>query len=150
LTVRPASTLLALIWLLGVYFLTAGVVSLVSIISDRSNLIWKLVYGIMGAVAGLFIIGNPVIGAIILPATMALYIGVMAMVMGIIILIAAFKGGGAGEGIMGLLSIIFGIILIGSPFIAALTLLYFQAMMAIAGGLVLIFAAFKVKKATEA
>ncbi len=147
---RPVLTLAALVWLLGIYFLLTGIVSLISIFSDRSNLLWKTVYGILGVLAGLFIVANPLLGAILIPATIALYTGVVAIIMGAVMIVAAFKGGGVGTGVLGLLAIIFGLILVGSPFIAALTLLYLLAILAIAGGIILIFVAFKVRKATGA
>lgn len=56
-------------------------------------------------------------------------------------LIQGFSGAGLGAGIFGIVSIIFGLILIANPFIAALTLVKVLAVLAIiGGGLTIVFA----------
>jgi len=65
--------------------------------------------------------------------------------MGISMLIQAFRGGGWGVGILGVLSILFGVLLMIRPFAAALSMPWVFAVIAIAGGISAIFAAFRLK-----
>ena len=45
-----------LVWAIGLYFLIMGIVSLIRIFFDRRNWGWKLIYGIVGIIAGWFLI----------------------------------------------------------------------------------------------
>lgn len=65
--------------------------------------------------------------------------------MGVIKLIMAFKGEGWGAGILGVLSIIFGLILLSQPVIGAAALAYVLGIFGIIGGIFAIVIAFKLK-----
>src|SRR5918992_3373671 len=52
LIIAPVQTVVALVQFLGAYWLITGVFSIVSIIIDRSNWVWKLFSGILGIAAG--------------------------------------------------------------------------------------------------
>jgi uncharacterized membrane protein HdeD (DUF308 family) len=144
--VYPQQTVGVVIWLFGIYLLFAGIVSLVSIFVDRSSLPWKLIFGILGIIAGGYLIANPMEGAVTVPAAIGIIIGIIALAMGAIMLLAAFKGGGWGVGIFGILVVILGLLILGSPYVAAATLLYLLAFFAIAGGAILVYVAIKVRK----
>lgn len=144
--IYPQRTVEVVVWLFGIYLLFAGVVSLVSIFIDRSSLAWKLIFGILGVLAGGYLIANPTQGAIAVPTTIAILIGVLALIMGAIMLLAAFRGGGWGAGVLGILVIVLGLLMLGSPYIAAASLLYLLAFFAIAGGIILVYVAFKARK----
>src|SRR5215207_10576822 len=49
----------ALVWLLGIYLLIAGIFRIVGIFLDASNWGWKLAGGILSLIAGLAILSNP-------------------------------------------------------------------------------------------
>jgi uncharacterized membrane protein HdeD (DUF308 family) len=144
--VYPQRTVGVVVWLFGIYLLFAGVVSLVSIFVDRSNLAWKLIFGVLGVIAGGYLIVNPTTGAVVVPTTIAIIAGFLALMMGAIMLLAAFRGGGWGAGILGILVIILGLLILGSPYVAAATLLYLLAFFAIVGGVILVYMAFIVRK----
>ena len=55
----PQRTVGVVVWLFGIYLLFVGIVSLVSIFVDRSNLAWKLIFGILGIIAGGYLIAHP-------------------------------------------------------------------------------------------
>jgi uncharacterized membrane protein HdeD (DUF308 family) len=65
--------------------------------------------------------------------------------MGIIQLVQAFRGGGWGIGILGVISIFFGLILLSSPLLAATILPFLLGLVGIAGGIVAIFMAFQMR-----
>jgi len=141
----PQQTVGVVAWLFGIYLLFAGVVSLVSIFVDRSNLAWKLIFGVLGVIVGGYLIANPGIGAAIGVTTVGIMIGILVLIMGAIMLLAAFRGGGWGAGILGILVIILGLLMLGSPYVTIANLLYLLAFFAIAGGAILVYMAFKVR-----
>jgi len=147
--VYPQRTVEVVAWLFGIYLLFVGVVSLVSIFIDRSNLAWKLIFGVLGVIIGGYLIVNPATGAAIGVTTIGFIIGILVLIMGAIMLLAAFRGGGWGAGILGILVIILGLLMLGSPYVTIATLLYLLAFFAIVGGLILVYMAFKVHKATQ-
>jgi uncharacterized membrane protein HdeD (DUF308 family)/predicted flap endonuclease-1-like 5' DNA nuclease len=146
LLTQPAATIQAIVIFLGIYWLITGVLTLVSLIWDRSQWGLKLITGIVGIIAGLFIVRNPIISAFVVPASFALVLGVIGLLVGIGQLIQAFRGGGWGIGLLGVLSIILGILLITNPVIAGLSLALMLAILLIVGGIVAIFAAFSLRR----
>lgn len=76
-----------------------------------------------------------------LPTVLVIFLGVDGLIIGVVGLIAAFKGGGWAAGILGGLSLLFGLFLLGSPFIAGLALPWVYGVLGIAGGISAIFAA---------
>jgi uncharacterized membrane protein HdeD (DUF308 family) len=68
--------------------------------------------------------------------------------MGGVELFAAFSGAGWGRGILGILSIILGILILANPLISAITLIWIIASCAIVGGIIAIVFAFRLKNAS--
>ena len=66
--------------------------------------------------------------------------------MGVIGLIAAFSGAGWGAGVLSVLSIIIGILLLGSPVVTGMTLPWVFGIFAIVGGILAVFGAFQQRK----
>ncbi len=59
---------------------------------DRSvPWIWSLLIGILGIVAGVLVLNHPLFAAILLPATLVIYLGVLGIVMGIFGIIGGFR-----------------------------------------------------------
>ena len=115
LLVSPGVTTLVVIQFLGFYWLIGGIFGIVSIFIDSSLWGWKLFAGILGILAGLSIIQNPLWSSLIVPGTLVIILGVEGMIIGIVSLIQAFSGGGWGAGILGALSILFGLLLVANP-----------------------------------
>jgi predicted flap endonuclease-1-like 5' DNA nuclease len=76
-------------------------------------------------------------------------LGVEGLIIGVINLIQAFRGGGWGIGVLGALSILFGLILLGNPFLAALGLPIILGIMGIVFGVIAIFGAFRFRNAEK-
>jgi hypothetical protein len=69
-------TLVALTTLLGFYWLFQGVLSLVQVFVDRSiPWIWSLLTGIVGILAGLFVLRHPLIAALTVPTLIVIILG---------------------------------------------------------------------------
>jgi uncharacterized membrane protein HdeD (DUF308 family) len=76
-------------------------------------------------------------------------LGLWGLIEGTILLIMAFKGGGWGAGILGALGIIFGIILLSNWYAPGmgLAMLWVAAWAGVIGGILMIFQAFRTRKA---
>ena len=137
----PVGTLVVLIIFLGAYWLVNGIFVLASLFSDRSDLGWKLLVGILGILGGILLLVYPLYSTILIPTILAILIGVEGLLIGVVQLARGFGGAGWGAGILGIVSIIFGLILIANPFVAAIGLVVVFAILAIVGGiLAIIFA----------
>jgi len=108
----PGATIQFLVVLLGVYWLVSGVLHLFWLIFDRSSWGAKLIIGILGIVAGLLIIQHPLASTILVPATLVIVMGWIGILIGTFGLIHAFTGGGWGAAVLGVLSILFGILIL--------------------------------------
>jgi uncharacterized membrane protein HdeD (DUF308 family) len=145
LFVRPLSSTLFLVQVLGWYWFFTGIMHLVSLFMDSRAWGWKLFLGIVGIIAGLWIINNPITSPLAVGFTLVIIIGIQGIIYGIAGLIAAFQGGGFGAGALGVISIIFGIIILGSPLISVAALPWVLGAFALVGGIALIASAFMQK-----
>ena len=102
-----------LIAVLGFYWLISGFVGIISMFVDHTAWGWKLFMGIVSIIAGGYILMYPVAAGVALPRIFVLILGLWALMQGIILLVMAFKGGGWGAGILGIVEIVFGFILTG-------------------------------------
>ena len=69
---------------------------------DRSiPWIWSLLTGIVGILAGLFVLRHPLVAALTVPTLIVIILGVQGLIMGILEIISGFKGGGIGSFILG-------------------------------------------------
>lgn len=150
LLTNPAMTTLVLIQFLGIYWLVGGIFELVRMFIDHRQWGWKLFSGILGIIAGILILQHPLWSTLLVPATLVWLLGIFGIVMGCISLFQAFKGAGWGVGILGVLSIIFGLYLLANTFISTLSLPWVVGLFALIGGAVAIWNSFKVRKEQKA
>jgi uncharacterized membrane protein HdeD (DUF308 family) len=143
LIVSPGMTIAIIIQALGLYWLLAGLLAIVSIFIDKTNWGWKLAGGLLGIVAGILVIRHPLWSTILIPTTLAIAIGVLGIIVGLIDVIQAFKGAGWGTGILGVLSIILGTIIFLNPTIAAFASAFLIGLIAIVGGVAAIIMALR-------
>ena len=80
-----------LIAVLGLYFLIDGIMHIVSMFVDHSMWGWKLFLGIIGIVAGLYVLEYPVVSAIALPKIYVLVLGIWGIMSGVALFIMAFQ-----------------------------------------------------------
>ncbi len=148
LLTSPVKTVYTLVIVLGYYWIFSGLITLVAMFIDHKAWGWKLFSGILSLLAGITILRYPLISMFTIPAIIILLLGIQGVVVGIISLVLAFKGGGWGTGILGLLSLIFGGILIANYSAPGLvlTLIWVTAIFALFGGIAQIFQAFQQRK----
>lgn len=144
----PAPTLVTLTLFLGVFWFIYGIFEFVRMFGGSSGWGWHLISGLLGVLCGLAIVRNPLWATVLIPATLVWLLGVAGIVMGIVSLIEAFRGGGWGPGVLGGLSIILGLVLLfGNTLIAATVLVLTIAGIAVLGGIVAIVMSFQIKGA---
>ena len=145
----PAKTVFALTVAFGFYWIIQGIFTLVGMFIDHTAWGWKLFIGILSILAGIAVLRYPISSAIVIPAIIVLILGVQGLIYGIVMLIMAFKGGGWGAGILGALSIIFGLILMANwaSLASVITLVWAAAFFALFTGIMQIFQAFRQKAA---
>src|SRR5437588_11944503 len=81
LVAEPAETFLALLPLIGIYWLVIGILSLVRIFIDRSiPWILSLLTGVIGVLAGMAILHPPLLAATIISIVLAIVHGVQGSV----------------------------------------------------------------------
>lgn len=153
---KPVYTSAIAVGLLGLYWLVLGIVDIIRIFQDRTAWGWKLFTGIIAIIAGGLILSNYIGGSTLdkLATTMMVgvaltwVIGFLAIIYGIVALIAAFRGGGWVLGLVGVLGIIFGMIIaFGRTLLAATGLPIAIGIFLIAEGIILIVSAFRVRSA---
>jgi len=142
---HTAPTAVILAQILAIYWLIAGIMSIVSIFIDRSGWGLKLISGIIGIWAGLFIINNPIGGTLAFGLAVVLILGIQALLMGVVNILQAFRGAGWGIGLLGVINIIFGIILLNNALIATVMLPWILGGFAVVGGIAAIVMAFRLK-----
>lgn len=145
LLINPGSTTVVLVRLLGFYFLISGVLSIISIFVNSSLWGWKLFSGIIGILAGIAIVDHPLWAALIVPATFLWVIAIFAIIIGVIYLIQAFQGAGWGKAALGALSILLGVVILGRPLLAGLSLPLILGILLLAGGILALIDAFRLK-----
>ncbi|MBV9329214.1 MAG: DUF308 domain-containing protein [Chloroflexi bacterium] len=144
----PAPTLVTLTLFLGVFWFIYGIFDLVRMFGDSSNWGWHLIGGILGVLCGLAIVRNPLWAAFLVPATLVWLLGIFGIVIGIMSLVQAFRGGGWGPGVLGVLSVILGLaLLFGNTLVAVTILVWTVAGIAVVGGIVAIVMSFQIKSA---
>jgi uncharacterized membrane protein HdeD (DUF308 family) len=146
LLTEPGATMVALTTLLGFYWLIMGVLALVQVFVDRSTpWMWSLLSGIVGILAGLFVLRHPLLAALTVPTILVIILGVQGLVMGVIEIIGGFKGGGVGSFILGAVNVLVGLLLLGSPVAAALAVPLVFGVLLLIQGVASIVLAFRVR-----
>lgn len=147
LVISPGMTVLALVQFLGFFWVISGMLSLMDLFRDHTLWGWKLCAGILGILAGLVVIRNPLWSAVFFPFFLVVMLGIDALIQGVIKFVYAFMGGGIWAIILGLLNIAFGVILLSSPLISALVLILMIGIFAIVGGIFAIITALSQRNA---
>jgi uncharacterized membrane protein HdeD (DUF308 family) len=141
----PAKTTVFLVQFLGIYWFVSGIFGIISLFIDSSHWGWKLFAGLLGIFAGILILQHPLWSTVLVPTTLVIILGIQGLIIGVVNLIHAFRGGGWGIGILGVLSIGFGLVLLANIFVSALVLPYVAGALGVVGGIIAIFYSFKLK-----
>ncbi len=147
LMMQPAVTTVVLVVFLGWYWLISGIFGIGSLFVDRTMWGWRLASGLLSIIAGAYIIASPLLGAAVVVGTATLLLGINGMIIGVVDLVKAFKGGGWGVGFLGLLSFVIGLAITANFEKYMLVLPWVWGAFAIVAGIIGIVGSFQLKKA---
>lgn len=132
---EPVVTTILLIQILAIFWLAGGIVSVIGALIFPENRLWKLLSGILSIIAGVLILTYPIFSPFIVLTFLVIFIGAWAIVNGAVKLAWALKGGGWGMGILGVLTIILGLLLLTNSLVGALFLPWMFGFFLIIGGI---------------
>ncbi|MCP4359312.1 MAG: HdeD family acid-resistance protein [Chloroflexi bacterium] len=141
----PVKTTAIATQVLGIYWLIAGIFKIISIFMD--SIMWglKLFAGILGIIAGIVVLNHPLLSPVLVGSAVVIILGVQGIIMGIVGIVQAFKGAGWGAGILGAVSLLFGILLLANIWVFTISLPWAIGILALVGGIAAIIMAFKLR-----
>jgi uncharacterized membrane protein HdeD (DUF308 family) len=150
LVAAPGAALVALVARLGVYWLVAGVLSIVRVFTQPTRLhwFWSVALGVLGIAAGIIVLEHPLWSAVLVPTLLVIVLGVNALVMSALNLIRGFGGDGAGYVAIAVLDLVIGVFLLSSPLVAAEILPVALGILALIGGVSTIVLALTIRGRT--
>ncbi len=143
----PSRTASAMAWMLGVYWIIAGIVYVAIALfakgTKTSARVLDLVLGVLMLVAGVIVSANPSDSALVLGIFLGFYLGVLWVIEGVVTLLQSGDAPSRAWAIFfGLLSIVAGIALFTSPLWGIQLLFLLTAILLIALGIVQLIRAF--------
>ncbi|MCB0075211.1 MAG: DUF308 domain-containing protein [Caldilineaceae bacterium] len=150
---NPATTLISLAFVLGIFWIVGGIADIIGAFTGRGgnrHWFWQLLSGIIGVIVGFLFVSQPVVGAVALPFTMTLLLGIGAITSGIFNIIGAIMmrkeiSGEIWMIIWGVVSILLGFWILSNLGAASVAYVYVAAIFAIIGGIISIFGAFRLR-----
>jgi uncharacterized membrane protein HdeD (DUF308 family) len=142
-------TLYTIILFVGAYWFVTGIIDLVMMFVDHRQWGWKLFSGVIGIIAGLAVLRHPAWASVLIPTTLVWLLGFLGIVLGVASLVRSFMGGGWSAAILGVISILFGALLLFNTVAATNVLIYLVAIWAIIGGIFAIVASFWLRSHPE-
>lgn len=152
LLVFPKATLATLIFILGIYWFVDGISTTISAVQRRkhdSSWGWGAFTGVLGILAGAVVLSRPMLSAVLTTSFLMWFLGFAAIVYGVSSLITGFKLPKSTVRTSmiwgGVFSIIFGLLLISSPYLSAISIIYTIGIFAIIGGVSILYVGSKMK-----
>jgi uncharacterized membrane protein HdeD (DUF308 family) len=145
----PVLTIVVLVRVLGWFWLIGGILSLVTLFTGEAatNKIWRLIGSILGIIAGVLVLEHPLLAAITIPTVLVIIMGVVGVLIGVDYAYEAINGAGLGAGILAVISLILGLMLLGSPILSATVLPLIFGVWLLVGGIAAIAGAFRLRQA---
>lgn len=147
LLTRPAVTVIIWVEIIAFSWLIGGIFDIVSAFGRQTRYrIWRFVAGVISVVAGLYIIGNPVLGTLFVINIAFVLIAASAVVDGVVNIASAFSASGGARLagiILGILQLFVGIWLFLHPIAGMLALIPIFSILLIVGGIIAVIAAFR-------
>jgi len=134
LLLAPQATLELVLQLFALYWVVDGVVRLASAFTDPVDRGLKITMGTAGVLAGIAVIRHPALLAVLLTYMVVGLLGFAGVAIGVLSLIQASRGGGWGAAIGGVLSFLFGLLILVNPFLSGTDWAYLYAGASLIGG----------------
>lgn len=145
LLAAPGEALIAMIGVVGLFFIVKGVLFFAGLFADRSQWFAKVIAGILSLVVGIIVVEHPMWASALVPTTLSLTVGVLAVAIGVVGLAQAVSGGDWLYGGLGLLSILIGLPFIFNPSGTSEILVTVLGIVAVIGGLFFVVLAFRLR-----
>jgi uncharacterized membrane protein HdeD (DUF308 family) len=145
LLIRTEEALGLLMILLGLWWLIQGAFMVFSVFVDRTDMWWKLFVGVIGLAAGVIVLANPVESAAVLGSTIAIILGILGILIGVVAVIGSFRGGGFGALVFGIISALIGLLFVFNPLSTASVTVTVLAVLLIIDGIAGMYLAIRYK-----
>jgi uncharacterized membrane protein HdeD (DUF308 family) len=142
---NPGQTMVLFIVFLGAWWLVGGLFTILSLFVDRSNMGWKLFLSIINILAGILILAYPLYSTLFVFGFLVIFIGFWACFIGAAHLYHAWTAKDAGTGVLGVISIIFGLLLLINTVAAIVIIPFVFGGFAIVSGIASVYFAFVAK-----
>ena len=141
----PAVTTILFITFLGAYWLVGGIFVLAGLFADRTNTALKLLLAGVNIFAGLLILLHPYYSAFFALEFLILFLGFWACFIGAVHLYHAFGSKDPGNGVLGAISIIFGILLLLNSLLVVVMLPFIAGGFCLVSGLTTLYVSYVAK-----
>ena len=152
---KPGMTLVGFTHVLGIFVLIDGVLAIIAgVLGWTESRGWTIVRGALGIIIGGFVLGHSVVVGAITATIIVLIIAFQSIFSGVLEIVVAIKErkqiDGAGWLIFsGVLSVIFGMLLLTAPLASTLVLIRILGVFAILFGIALVSNSFRLRKLGE-
>lgn len=147
LVFQPLASLVIIALFTGATWFVSGVLDLISLARDRTRWVWTILSGVIGIWAGLVLLGQPLVGAVLLPFVYIIILALSGVVLGILRIVQGVQGGGLGVIIWGVVTVVLAGWLLLNPLAGVVVLPFMFGIFAIIGGILTIIAAFQIRRA---
>ncbi len=145
LLARPAMTTIILVQVIGIFWFIDGIFRIIGIFIDRTAWGWSLFAGILGIIAGIIVLRHPLWAPAVAGSALIIILGIEGIIIGAVGVYQAIKGAGWAAGILGVVSILFGILLLANVWLFTFSLPWTIGILSVIGGIVAIILALRVK-----
>jgi uncharacterized membrane protein HdeD (DUF308 family) len=132
---EPIATTVLLIQILAIFWLIEGIIAVIRALLFSKDGKWKLLSGILSIIAGVAILMYPVFSPYLVLRFLVIFIGLLAIANGAMILISGYKEKEKSMGILGVLSIIIGLLLLTNSLAGVLVLPWVFGIFFVVGGI---------------
>ena len=144
---NPAATTVTIVWFIAVYWIVTGIISVASLFWDRTQWGWRLAWGIISIMAGWFILTDLIVGTAALLFIYVIILAIQGIILGVVQLVQASQGAGWGRGALGVLSILFGFLLLAWNWKVVVVLPWVFGVFAMGIGILAVVASFMLRQA---
>ena len=145
LIVTPRTGATVLFWILGITCVIGGIAFIASIWFNRASWVWRLLAGAGAILLGLAFVSQPIVGAYLFAAMILWILGAAVVVGGVFLILQAFSYAGWVRGLLGFLCMLIGGMLILGSTIGPLKAPWAFGIAAVAGGVMAIVSAFRMR-----
>ncbi len=147
LVFQPLASLVVIALFTGATWFVSGVLDLISLFRDRTRWVLTILSGVIGIWAGLVLLGQPLVGAVLLPFVYVIILALSGVLLGILRIVQGVQGGGPGVIIWGAVTVVLAGWLLLNPLAGVVVLPFIFGIFAIIGGILTIVAAFQIRRA---